>query len=208
MNVEIETASSYDVLPPITNGFQPCHPHMVFYEDRLLTFNTWSKQLRPDKHSLSRGGLFYSQMSDICICAFCDLHLTDWSEEDNVFLEHSKHRSGCIYLHMIGYDINEAAVGKDIPPSNIFRTQQAVPQQTSPFPSIQPGAEGKSIFAPPQVTLAQQGQLFASPQVVSTISKQPTSAPFTASPLQRQFTNQNVFAAFPSKQFGNTNNAF
>ena len=115
------------------------HPRMVFYEDRLTTFKSWPKQIIPDKHSLSRAGLFYSGESDTCVCAFCNLRLSAGTSTDIALAEHFRHAPGCVFLKLIGYENKQPelkVVGEDIPPS-VQRGSAVFPplpqQQQNPF---------------------------------------------------------------------------
>ena len=90
MNLETDV-TAWDCLPMKPLSFRPRHPDMIFYEDRLATFNTWSKQIIPNKFSLAEAGFFYSGQSDVTICAFCSLRLSDWSISDIPLTEHLRH---------------------------------------------------------------------------------------------------------------------
>ena len=35
-----------------------CYPMYIFYNDRLETFSTWSIQVKPDKHELTKAVFF------------------------------------------------------------------------------------------------------------------------------------------------------
>jgi hypothetical protein len=115
---------SRDVLSSQPLTFRPYHPDKMFYEDRLTTFNSWSKQIVPNKYSLSKSGLFYSGQSDRCICAFCNLGLYDWSTPDVPLDEHYRHAPGCSFLKMIGHGDKKTegkTGGVDIPPPDTIR---------------------------------------------------------------------------------------
>jgi hypothetical protein len=81
----------------------PCqNKSMIFFEQRLKTFDTWNKQLRPDKFSLAKAGLYYSGTADIVYCFSCGLKLYSWETNDDPLVEHDKFSTECPYLKVIG----------------------------------------------------------------------------------------------------------
>ena len=74
---------------------------MEYYENRLRTFDTYPKQMLPDKFQLARAGLFYTGKSDICQCFRCHVKLSSWERDDDAIKEHFKWSSNCEYMKMV-----------------------------------------------------------------------------------------------------------
>lgn len=75
---------------------------MEYYENRLKTFDTYPKQMLPDKFQLARAGLYYTGKSDVCQCFRCLVKLSSWEREDDAIKEHFKWSPNCEYIKMIG----------------------------------------------------------------------------------------------------------
>ena len=86
-----------DILP------ESCLFGMKLYQDRLLTFHHWPKQIIPDKYSLAQAGFYYTGQSDFTICFACGLKVNQWERQDNPWDEHIRLSPDCLYLKMIGY---------------------------------------------------------------------------------------------------------
>lgn len=76
--------------------------NMEYYEDRLKTFDTYPKQMLPDKFQLSSAGLYYTGKSDVCQCFRCHVKLSAWEREDDAIKEHYKWSPNCEYIKIIG----------------------------------------------------------------------------------------------------------
>ena len=76
---------------------------MKLYQDRILTFHNWPKQIIPDKHSLSQAGFYYTGQSDMTVCFACSLKVNQWDRADDAWQEHRRLSPDCMYLKMIGY---------------------------------------------------------------------------------------------------------
>ena len=74
---------------------------MEYYEDRLRTFDTYPKQMLPDKFQLARAGLYYTGKSDICQCFRCHVKLSSWERDDDAIKEHFKWSSNCEYMNRV-----------------------------------------------------------------------------------------------------------
>ena len=74
---------------------------MEYYENRLRTFDTYPKQMLPDKFQLARSGLYYTGKSDICQCFRCHIKLSSWERDENAIKEHFKWSSNCEYMKMV-----------------------------------------------------------------------------------------------------------
>ena len=48
-------------------------PKMVYYRDRVSTFQNWPIQLYQNKHSMASAGFYYTNNSDIVKCFSCGL---------------------------------------------------------------------------------------------------------------------------------------
>lgn len=80
---------------------------MMFYQDRLHTFEYWSKQIRPKKEALAKAGFYYTGTTDKVTCFACGVNVASWEPEDEPWTEHEKWSPACIYLKMTGHDIKE-----------------------------------------------------------------------------------------------------
>ncbi|MET0103904.1 MAG: baculoviral IAP repeat-containing protein [Sedimenticola sp.] len=75
-----------------------------YYEDRLKTFDSWPKQMMPNKYDLAKCGFTYTGTGDNVKCFHCGIHLKDWERTDNPWNEHYKWSPACNYLKMIGWN--------------------------------------------------------------------------------------------------------
>ena len=74
---------------------------MEYYKNRQRTFDTYPKQMLPDKFQLARAGLYYTGKSDICQCFRCHVKLNSWERDDDAIKEHFKLSSNCEYMKMV-----------------------------------------------------------------------------------------------------------
>ena len=80
---------------------------MVFYEDRLMTFENWSKQIIPNKFDLAKAGFFYNSNGDEVTCFACGIRLNTWERTNVPLVEHLKWSQNCMFLKMIGYNSHD-----------------------------------------------------------------------------------------------------
>ena len=85
---------------------------MMFYEDRLTTFEHWSKQIQPDKYRLAKAGFYYTGEIDKVICFACGATLREWERTDDPWTEHYKWSKTCVFLKMTGYEGNLNVIDK------------------------------------------------------------------------------------------------
>ena len=78
------------------------NPALLFYEDRLKTFEHWPKQLSPDKYALAQAGFYYTGEGDKVTCFACDMSVRQWERTDEPWTEHKKWSTNCVYLKMTG----------------------------------------------------------------------------------------------------------
>ena len=64
-----------------------CSSNTKYYENRLRTFDTYPKQMFPDKFQLARAGLYHTGKSDICQCFRCHVKLSSWERDDDAIIE-------------------------------------------------------------------------------------------------------------------------
>ncbi|MCW4345383.1 MAG: baculoviral IAP repeat-containing protein [Candidatus Thiodiazotropha endolucinida] len=82
---------------------------MHYYQDRILTFHNWPKQIIPDKFCLAQAGFYYTGQSDVTVCFACNLKLNQWDRQDMPWEEHKRLSPDCRYLKMVGYgEISES----------------------------------------------------------------------------------------------------
>lgn len=95
--------SSLSNQPPDLVDSLHCHnKNMIFFKQRLQTFDTWNEQLRPDKFSLAKAGLYYTGTSDIVYCFSCGVKLSRWESNHDALIEHDKFSTECPYLKVLG----------------------------------------------------------------------------------------------------------
>ena len=85
---------------------------MMFYEDRLTTFEHWSKQIQPDKYRLAKAGFYYMGEIDKVVCFSCGITLREWEQTDDPLVEHYKWSKNCVFLKMTGYKGNMDVIDK------------------------------------------------------------------------------------------------
>lgn len=114
-NVPIDTALLDQILPPetfdvcgyTTRGRKSRADEKIEYSEykllvkRLKSFETWPVGIKQRPQELAEAGFFYNGHSDTTICFSCDLHLSRWEPEDNIWLEHKKHtKNNCEFLNL------------------------------------------------------------------------------------------------------------
>ena len=72
----------------------PVNSNMEYYQNRLKSFDTYPKQMLPDKYQLARAGLYYSGR--------CHVKLSAWERDDDAIKEHFKWSPDCEYIKMVG----------------------------------------------------------------------------------------------------------
>jgi hypothetical protein len=103
----------------MTNRF--IKPDMMFYEDRLHTFEYWSKQIRPNKEALTKAGFYYTGTADKVTCFACGVNLSSWEPDDEPWAEHETWSPACIYLKMTGYKTEDKNL---MQPGVTFQTEK------------------------------------------------------------------------------------
>ncbi|CAF1306243.1 unnamed protein product [Adineta steineri] len=108
------TISSKDYSPKIINGtisdkFEPIHPAMAEISRRQATFsNATYIQNLPDINDLVDAGFFFSGISNVVTCFYCNGSLFKWSPNDNPVIEHARWFPNCIYgKHLCGDKLYE-----------------------------------------------------------------------------------------------------
>ena len=104
---------------------------MMFYEDRLTTFERWSKQIQPDKYRLAKAGFYYTGEIDKVICFACGATLREWERTDDPWTEHYKWSKTCVFLKMTGYEGNLNVIDKG---TGGFQFQTTAATTTSHLP--------------------------------------------------------------------------
>ena len=67
----------------------------------MRTFETYPKQMLPDKFQLAKAGLYYTGKSDICQCFQCHIKLSFWERDYDAIKEHFKWSSNCENMKMV-----------------------------------------------------------------------------------------------------------
>lgn len=76
--------------------------NMECFENRLNSFDTYPKQMLPDKYQLAQAGLYYTGKSDVCQCFSCNVKLSAWERDDDAIKEQYKWSPNYTYIKMIG----------------------------------------------------------------------------------------------------------
>ena len=77
-------------------------PKMLYYRDRVVSFQNWPIQLYQNKHTMASAGVYYTNNSDIVKCFACGLRLGQWLRSDDVWKQHRKWSPDCYYINMVG----------------------------------------------------------------------------------------------------------
>ncbi|XP_045205980.2 E3 ubiquitin-protein ligase XIAP-like [Mercenaria mercenaria] len=80
----------------------PMNRNMEYYENRLKTFETYPKQMLPNKYELASAGLFYSGKSTYANVFRCHVKLSAWERSDCALREHFKWSPNCEYIRIVG----------------------------------------------------------------------------------------------------------
>lgn len=68
------------------------------YSQRLATFKSWPKQMKPCAPELATANFVYTGISDIVKCTSCGLKLRNWERTDKAFDEHLRHAKNCDFI--------------------------------------------------------------------------------------------------------------
>ena len=61
------------------------------------TFHNWPVQFI-DKNHLAAAGFYYTDLKDVVCCAFCEVQLGQWKQEDDPFKEHQRWSPSCGFI--------------------------------------------------------------------------------------------------------------
>ena len=86
----------------VTDACQWGNTTMMFYQDRLSTFEHWPKQIIPNQYQLARAGFYYTGQYDKVTCFCCNLTVHAWEQNDDPWKEHERLSPSCMYIKMIG----------------------------------------------------------------------------------------------------------
>ena len=64
---------------------------------RRQIFHNWPVQFI-DKNHLAAAGFYYIDWKDVVCCAFCEVQLVQWKQEDNPFKEHQRCSPSCRFI--------------------------------------------------------------------------------------------------------------
>ncbi|XP_071626658.1 death-associated inhibitor of apoptosis 2 [Temnothorax longispinosus] len=79
----------------------PQRPEYATYEKRLQTFRGWSKNLNQTPEMLAEAGFYYSGYEDQVRCFHCDGGLRNWQPTDDVWVEHARWFSHCVFVNLV-----------------------------------------------------------------------------------------------------------
>ncbi|VDI67974.1 baculoviral IAP repeat-containing protein 7/8 [Mytilus galloprovincialis] len=69
---------------------QPHNKHFLMLNIRIVTFQSWPKNLKQSPEDLASTGLYYKGTGDTCQCHMCGGILSGWEDEDIPEKEHKK----------------------------------------------------------------------------------------------------------------------
>ena len=88
----------------IRNTKQVLAPYNILYfHDRVLSFDDWPVQLHQNKYDLASAGFYYTHKSNIVKCFSCGLRLGKWLKSDKVWKEHYRWSPYCHYINIVGH---------------------------------------------------------------------------------------------------------
>lgn len=74
------------------------YPEYESNEDRLRTYESWSKLMPPSKEQLSAAGFYYTGRGDQVLCYHCGVGVKDWEPDDDPWEQHAIWFPNCNYL--------------------------------------------------------------------------------------------------------------
>lgn len=98
----MNTPRSFGINKMNVTDCTPLNKNMEYYDNRLKTFETYPKQMLPDKYQLASAGLYYSGKADVCACFRCHVKLSAWERSDCALREHYKWSPNCEYIRIVG----------------------------------------------------------------------------------------------------------
>ncbi|KAE9521463.1 hypothetical protein AGLY_018137 [Aphis glycines] len=98
MNFQQINNSFCSLVSLVRNNAYPTYPEFTTFISRLKTFNLFPLTSSQDKYSLAKSGFIYSGKKDIVECFCCGLILHRWEKEDNLWIEHSRWNSKCVFV--------------------------------------------------------------------------------------------------------------
>ena len=110
----------------------------IYYEDRLASFDTWSKQISPDGFQLAKAGFYYTGFGDKIACFSCDIKLCHWEKADNPWIEHCEKSPNCLFVKLVGHKTNDCS------PMDIA---SSYPNSQFVFRPLQPSKENNPLFS-------------------------------------------------------------
>ena len=57
------------------NVIRYADPNMIYYRDRILSFENWPVQSKQNKHAMACASFYYTKSGDIVKCFSCGLRL-------------------------------------------------------------------------------------------------------------------------------------
>ena len=76
----------------------PYNTSMANAADRMVTFNSWPKQMVQKPEEMVSSGFYYTGHGDVVQCFHCGISLKYWSRTDRSNMEHRKHSPQCKFL--------------------------------------------------------------------------------------------------------------
>ena len=76
----------------------PQYKKYIDYTERLGTYRQWPRYSLPRPETLTKAGLFYSQIGDIVTCFHCGTTLSDWQPFDDPLTRHATESKYCDFV--------------------------------------------------------------------------------------------------------------
>ena len=76
------------------------HPRYATYDEHLLSYKDWPKQMKQAGCEMAEAGFFYTQRHDRVQCYYCGILLHNWEAMDIPCEEHVRHAPDCAYMNM------------------------------------------------------------------------------------------------------------
>ena len=98
-----DSGVAYIPPPPQPPSKDPCIKDIEDYNVkseavRLQTFHNWPDEFI-DKNDLAAAGFYFTGFKDIVCCAFCEVQLGQWKENDIPSEEHKQWSPACPFIH-------------------------------------------------------------------------------------------------------------
>ena len=74
------------------------HPEYIDFTERISTYSQWPRYHLPRPETLTKAGLFYTQIGDTVACFNCGVTLADWQPFDDPIKRHAEESKHCRFV--------------------------------------------------------------------------------------------------------------